>query len=441
MICKVRNAIERYNMPLRGKTVAVGVSGGADSMALLHVLIELKDELDIKIVVCHVNHGIRGESADRDEEFVVKACERLGVDCRVLKADVPDLAEKRHIGIEECGRKIRYDFFNSVGGNVVIATAHTLSDRCETLLLNIARGASVKGLCSIPAVRGNIVRPLIDCTRDDIELYCAENSIEYVTDETNFDDIYSRNRIRLNVIPELKKLNPSVEKSFMRLISNAEEESEFLNDFSLEIIEKIRTDGGYDAKQLKDRHIAIRKRVIFEIINSETGLIPEAVHVEQIDKILGGGRTEIIGDTIVEVKNGILFINPKSEKIEDWECEFDLSEAETPFGKIKAEIIHKKNLPSKHFVHNKVLDYDSIVGHAVLRNRRPGDKIKLAGSSCTKTLKKLFNEKHIENRNGVPVLADEFGICWVQGLGCADRCKIKPETDKILIIGEDKQND
>lgn len=441
MICKVRNAIERYNMPLRGKTVAVGVSGGADSMALLHVLIELKDELDIKIVVCHVNHGIRGESADRDEEFVVKACERLGVDCRVLKADVPDLAEKRHIGIEECGRKIRYDFFNSVGGNVVIATAHTLSDRCETLLLNIARGASVKGLCSIPAVRGNIVRPLIDCTRDDIELYCAENSIEYVTDETNFDDIYSRNRIRLNVIPELKKLNPSVEKSFMRLISNAEEESEFLNDFSLEIIEKIRTDGGYDAKHLKDRHIAIRKRVIFEIINSETGLIPEAVHVEQIDKILGGGRTEIIGDTIVEVKNGILVINPKSEKIEDWECEFDLSEAETPFGKIKAEIIHKKNLPSKHFVHNKVLDYDSIVGHAVLRNRRPGDKIKLAGSSCTKTLKKLFNEKHIENRNGVPVLADEFGICWVQGLGCADRCKIKPETDKILIIGEDKQND
>lgn len=441
MICKVRNAIERYNMPLRGKTVAVGVSGGADSMALLHVLIELKDELDIKIVVCHVNHGIRGESADRDEEFVVKACERLGVDCRVLKADVPDLAEKRHIGIEECGRKIRYDFFNSVGGNVVIATAHTLSDRCETLLLNIARGASVKGLCSIPAVRGNIVRPLIDCTRDDIELYCAENSIEYVTDETNFDDIYSRNRIRLNVIPELKKLNPSVEKSFMRLISNAEEESEFLNDFSLEIIEKIRTDGGYDAKQLKDRHIAIRKRVIFEIINSETGLIPEAVHVGQIDKILCGGRTEIIGDTIVEVKNGILVINPKSEKIEDWECEFDLSEAETPFGKIKAEIIHKKNLPSKHFVHNKVLDYDSIVGHAVLRNRRPGDKIKLAGSSCTKTLKKLFNEKHIENRNGVPVLADEFGICWVQGLGCADRCKIKPETDKILIIGEDKQND
>lgn len=428
-------------MPLRGKTVAVGVSGGADSMALLHVLIELKDELDIKIVVCHVNHGIRGESADKDEEFVVKACEKLGVDCRVLKADVPALAEKRHIGIEECGRKIRYDFFNSVGGNVVIATAHTLSDRCETLLLNIARGASVKGLCSIPAVRGNIVRPLIDCTRDDIELYCAENSIEYVTDETNFDDIYSRNRIRLNVIPELKKLNPSVEKSFMRLISNAEEESEFLNDFSLEIIEKIRTDGGYDAKQLKDWHIAIRKRVIFEIINSETGLIPEAVHVGQIDKILGGGRTEIIGDTIVEVKNGILVINPKSEKIEDWECEFDLSEAETPFGKIKAEIIHKKNLPSKHFVHNKVLDYDSIVGHAVLRNRRPGDKIKLAGSSCTKTLKKLFNEKHIENRNGVPVLADEFGICWVQGLGCADRCKIKPETDKILIIGEDKQND
>ena len=197
----------RYNMPLFGRTIAVGVSGGADSMALLHVLLELKDEFAMNIIACHVNHGIRGETADRDEKFVVEACKRLGVDVRILRADVPGTAKKMHLGVEECGRRIRYDFFNSVAGDVIIATAHTLSDRSETLLLNIARGASVKGLCSIPAVRGNIVRPLIDCTRADIEKYCSDNSIEFVTDETNFEDIYSRNRIRLNVIPELKKLS------------------------------------------------------------------------------------------------------------------------------------------------------------------------------------------------------------------------------------------
>ena len=441
MICKVKNAVMRYNMPLFGRTVAVGVSGGADSMALLHVLLELKDEFAMNIIACHVNHGIRGETADRDEKFVVEACKRLGVDVRILRADVPGTAKKMHLGIEECGRRIRYDFFNSVADDVIIATAHTLSDRSETLLLNIARGASVKGLCSIPAVRGNIVRPLIDCTRAEIEKYCSDNSIEFVTDETNFEDIYSRNRIRLNVIPELKKLNPSLERAFMRLISNAEEENDFMNGFSREILGKVELKNGYNARLLNDEHPAVRKRVIFEIINIETGIAPEAVHVEQVDKILQGGRTEIIGDTVVEVKNGVMKINPQKEEIADWEFDFDSLSAEIPFGKIRGEIIHRNNLSLKQSVHNKVLDYDSIVGHSVLRNRRPGDKMKLAGSSCTKTLKKLFNEKHIENRNCAAVLADEAGICWVQGLGCADRCKIKPETDKILIIGEDKQND
>lgn len=431
----------RYNMPLFGRTVAVGVSGGADSMALLNVLLELKDEFGMNIIACHVNHGIRGETADRDEKFVAEACKRLGVDVRILRADVPGTAKKMHLGVEECGRRIRYDFFNSVADDVIIATAHTLSDRSETLLLNIARGASVKGLCSIPAVRGNIVRPLIDCTRADIEKYCSDNSIEFVTDETNFEDIYSRNRIRLNVIPELKKLNPSLERAFMRLISNAEEENGFMNGFSREILGKVKLKDGYNAKLLNDEHPAVRKRVIFEIINNETGIAPEAVHVEQVDKILQGGRTEIIGDTVVEVKNGVMKINPQKEEIADWEFDFDSLSAEIPFGKIRGEIIHRNNLPLKQSVHNKVLDYDSIVGHSVLRNRRPGDKMKLAGSSCTKTLKKLFNEKHVENRNCAAVLADEAGICWVQGLGCADRCKIKPETDKILIIGEDKQND
>lgn len=431
----------RYNMPLFGRTVAVGVSGGADSMALLNVLLELKDEFGMNIIACHVNHGIRGETADRDEKFVAEACKRLGVDVRILRADVPGTAKKMHLGVEECGRRIRYDFFNSVADDVIIATAHTLSDRSETLLLNIARGASVKGLCSIPAVRGNIVRPLIDCTRADIEKYCSDNSIEFVTDETNFEDIYSRNRIRLNVIPELKKLNPSLERAFMRLISNAEEENGFMNGFSREILGKVKLKDGYNARLLNDEHPAVRKRVIFEIINNETGIAPEAVHVEQVDKILQGGRTEIIGDTVVEVKNGVMKINPQKEEIADWEFDFDSLSAKIPFGKIRGEIIHRNNLPLKQSVHNKVLDYDSIVGHSVLRNRRPGDKMKLAGSSCTKTLKKLFNEKHVENRNCAAVLADEAGICWVQGLGCADRCKIKPETDKILIIGEDKQND
>ncbi len=437
MICKVKNTIRRYNMPLTGRTVAVGVSGGADSMALLHVLLELKDEYKLNVIACHVNHGIRGETADRDEMFVIKECEKLGVEVHVLSADVPRGAEREHLGVEEYGRRLRYEFFNSVADDVIIATAHTLSDRCETLIFNITRGTSVKGLCSIPAVRDNIVRPLIDCTRDEIEKYCADNSIEYITDETNFEDIYSRNRIRLNVIPELKKLNPSLEKSFFRLICNAEEENDFISELSKQITDKAKKEDGYDAGLISCQHSAVAKRVIAEIITSETGLVPESIHILQVVDILGGGKTEIIGNTVVEVCNGVLRINPKAEIISAWEFDFTSFFAETPSGMVKAQILHKNKLPLKQFVHNKVLDYDSICGGLIIRNRRPGDKIKLAGSSCTKTLKKLFSEKHLENRNNIPVLADELGVCWVQGLGCADRCKIKENTEKILFFGED----
>lgn len=437
MICKVKKAIEGYSMPIKGKIVAVGVSGGADSMALLNVLLELREEYALTLIACHVNHGIRGVSADRDECFVREACKKLGVELRVLHADVPFLAAERHLGIEECGRQIRYEFFSSVCDGAVIATAHTLSDRCETLLLNLTRGSSVKGLCSIPPVRGNIVRPLIDCTRTDIESYCAEKGIEFVTDETNFEDIYSRNRIRLKVLPELRELNPNFEDAFCRLIKNAESENEYLDNIAREISEKARLKIGYDAELIRKQHKAVRQRVLFKLIVAEKQIIPEAVHLEQVDSVLSGGRTQIIGKTVIEVKNGTLCFDPVEEKTVEWVCDFSDLTAETPIGKINAKIINKNNLPPKHFVHNKVLDYSGIVGKLVLRNRRPGDKMRTAGSSCTKTLKKLFNEKQLDNRSGRLILADDEGVLWVQGIGCAERCKITEKTDKILIIGED----
>lgn len=428
-------------MPLNGKTVVVGVSGGADSMALLHVLLSLKDEYGIRLVACHVNHGIRGETADRDESFVRESCKSLGVELRVLKADIPALAAQKHLGIEECGRQVRYDFFNSVEDGALVATAHTLSDRCETLLMNIARGTSVKGLMSIPPVRGNIIRPLIDCTRTDIENYCEQNSVSYITDETNFEDTYSRNRIRLNVITQLKKINPSFEEAVLRLIRNAEEENELLETLSDDVIGRAVVDGGYSASVIKNERKAVVDRVLFKLICDQTGITPETVHVRQVSEILDGGKTEIIGNNIVEVKNSVLRFNPVTEDTVEWAEDFNGLAANTPQGRVKAKIIHKNNLPPKHFVHNKVVDWDSINGDLVLRNRRPGDKMRIAGSSCTKTLKKLFNEKHLDNRNNRPVLADESGIVWVLGLGCSDRCKITDKTQKILIIGEDEQND
>lgn len=434
MICKVRNAIAVYSMSVSSERVVVALSGGADSMALVNVLYDLREEYGFTLEACHVNHGIRGESAQRDEDFVKNACEKLGIKLHLHHADVPSLAEKRGIGLEECGRQVRYEFFSSLG-DCVIATAHTLSDRCETLLLNTARGTSLKGLCSIPAVRGNVIRPLIDCTRDDVEAYCSDKQIDYVTDETNLDPVYSRNRIRLKIIPELKQINPSFEKAAARLIESANEDESYFSEITKAIVSQAERQNGFDAELIKNQHPSVRKRALSYILKETAGITPELVHLKLIEKILDSGTVEIVGNTVVSVRNSLLTINPPKEEATEWETDFADFSADTPCGKVRAEIINKNELPPKHIVHNKVLDYDCIVGRCVLRNRRAGDRMRLAGSSCTKTLKKLFNEKHLEGRNNLLILADEDGILWVQGLGCADRAKITKETQKILIIG------
>ena len=381
MICKVRETLARCSMPVNDKRVVVALSGGADSMALLYVLCELKEEYGMAVEACHVNHGIRGEDAVRDEIFVKAECEKLGVILHTFHFDVPDLAKERGLGLEECGRQVRYEAFESLG-DCLIATAHTLSDRCETLLLNETRGASLKGICSIPAVRGNIIRPLIDCTREDVEEYCRLNSIPFVTDDTNFDDVYSRNRIRLNVIPELKKINPSFEKAVSRLIESANEDEDFFREVTEKVFESAKTDNGYNADIINAQHPSVRKRVLYKIINREADVKPELVHLKMVENILKGGTVQIIGDTVISVRNSVLVINPQSEEAEEWE--YDFSSLEASFGKriIKATVFNKNDLPPKQFVHKNVLDYDAVVGKCVLRNRRAGDRIRLAGSSC-----------------------------------------------------------
>ncbi len=433
MICKVKSAVEKYSMHPEGKRVVVALSGGADSMALLTVLYRLRNEYSLILEACHVNHGIRGDAAKSDEDFVKAYCEKLGIKLHLFSCDVPAVARKLGIGLEECGRRLRYEFFASLG-DCLIATAHTLSDRCETLILNEVRGSSVKGLCSIPAVRGNIIRPLIDCTRSDIEKYCSENSIPFVTDDTNFDDLYSRNRIRLNVIPELRKINPSLEQAFQRLISCAGEDEEYFERITSEIVSEAEKSNGYDAELISRQHTSVRKRAIARIIKTQTGLNPELIHLKMVEDILEGGTVQIIGDTVIRVKDSILYINPKEETAEEWEYDFSTLEVSLKNRKIKATVFNKNDLPPKQFVHNKVLDYDSVVGSCVMRNRRAGDRIRLAGSSCTKTLKKIFNEKHLEGRNNLAVLADDEGILWVEKLGCTDRAKITEKTVKVLLI-------
>ncbi len=433
MICKVKETVKKYGMFNENKNVIVGVSGGADSCALLFALCQLRDEYSLNLIAAHVNHGIRGKEAARDELFVKEFCNRLGVELKIAHFDVLMKAREMKLSVEECGRVLRYEFFESISPDSLIATAHNLNDCCETLLLNITRGTSTKGLASIPAVRGNIIRPIIDCTRAEIEAFCNENQIDFVTDSTNNDDVYTRNNIRLNVIPKLKEINPSFEQSVSRLIDDARIDNDYFNDIVNAVIKKSRRENGYDCEVISLNHPAVIKRVAAKLIEKETGLLPENKHVSAVCSILSGGKTQILSATQVTVRKGILSFG-QAELTSEWEREFTPGTVKIPNGETEFEIINNSSSAKIQFVHKNVLDFNTVEGSLILRSRREGDEIKIAGRNCTKKLKKLFIEEKIADKNSVCVLADDLGVVWVEGFGCAYRCRITDETEKVLTI-------
>ena len=217
LITKTEAAIKKYDLLSGGDSVIIALSGGADSVTLLSVLNSIKEKYNLKLYAAHLNHGIRGEEADNDEKFCKVLCENYNVQLFVKHIDVPKLCTEQKISAELCGRNERYKFFDELSAklNAKVATAHTASDNAETLLFNLCRGSSLAGAAAIPPKRGNIIRPLITLTRNEIESYCAENSLSYVTDSTNMSDSYTRNKIRHKVIPALKEVNPQAESAML----------------------------------------------------------------------------------------------------------------------------------------------------------------------------------------------------------------------------------
>ncbi|MCR5485723.1 MAG: tRNA lysidine(34) synthetase TilS [Clostridiales bacterium] len=442
MINKVYDTVKKYNMLTPGDRVIVALSGGADSMSLLYALLSLKDKLDITISAAHVNHCLRGKESDGDEMFVRSICEKEGIHLDVLKVDVSAEAAKTGEGTEECGRRIRYRFFESIDPKAKTATAHTLSDDLETMLLNLTRGTALNGLCGIPPVRDNFIRPLIECSRSEIEDFCLKNDIKYVTDSTNAETVYNRNKIRHLVIPTLKEINPSVEEAALRCSEILRDDEEFLNDCAKDLLESSKCESGYSLDIFKNAHRAVRKRAIIMLLRSRMIEKPQKHHADIIDGLLfSEGSLQTAPHVIMTAKNGLLYFEDLSEEIPEWSVDFSLGDVEYPLGKIECGIISENDLDYTQKIYKKYLaqclDYDKICGNMSFGSRREGDVITQSGGKCSKSLKKLFIEKKIprSERNGVVVLSDQNGVIWVEGYGCDARVKITDETNNILRIG------
>jgi len=466
LVNKAYNAIEQERMLDKTEkneavNVLVALSGGADSMALLHFFIQHKNKLGIvKLSAAHINHMLRDDESERDENFVSEQCRALGIPLYLKKTDVAREAELSGEGLEEAGRRIRYDFFYEIAlkTSSVIATAHTLSDSIETVLLNQARGCGLKGLYGIPPVREvtvdgkvlKIIRPLIYCTRAEIEEFCRENGIGYVTDSTNSQTDFARNRIRHLVVPNLKSINPDAESAFLRLMRHARQDGEFLDTLAGEALEKAAMKdgyGGYDAAALNGLPPALRSRAIIMAAKAADFGLPGKLtgrHIELIENILkDGGAVDLSCEIQARVSQGRFIINKTERKAKNNYIKNDIEIGISCafYGKIyRPVILSLDEFEKDKKIHKNLLkyalNYDKISGKLYMRSRQTGDVFTPAGRGVAKKLKKLFIEEKIPAhlRDQIPVVCDAQGIVLVGGIGCDERVRIDSSCSRVLVF-------
>lgn len=431
----VDKTIKQHNLLDGKKTVVVGFSGGADSVCLLHFLHKNRDFYGIDVVACHLNHLIRGQEAYRDQSFVESFCKEHNIKLTIKTLDIPKIATEQKISFELCGREQRYKFFSDTAKeyDALIATAHTASDNCETLIYNITRGCGISGLCAIPYRRDNIIRPLLDVTRQQIEAYCKENNLSYITDSTNLTDEYTRNKIRHNVIPVLQDINSDFTTSVTRLCENMSEISDFLKDYSHSELQKAKLSYGYDCEKLKKMPVAVLKTALISLL-SEYGIDYEQTHINLcVDIILSGGEVCLKnGFKAVAMQNVFRILGASQFDVLQKDFEITLQNTEEFSFNNNIYLVKKitidKNVHKKFL--NNVISCDIINADTVIRTRREGDFFTLNNRNVTKTLKKLFNELKIpkEKRNEILVVANKSEVLWIQGIGTSKTAAI---TDNI----------
>ncbi len=439
MLDKILNFAEKYNMISSGKTIICGLSGGADSVCLTYALYLLSKRKGFTVGAIHVNHCLRGQESDRDEAFCRKLCEGLGIELTVVSCNVREYAESNSLSTEEAARILRYRAFEEHSQGSIIATAHNANDNLETVIFNLSRGSALKGITGIPPVRGNIIRPLLTVTRTEIEEFLAENSIDYMTDSTNLSDDYTRNRIRHNILPQLAEINPSAVKTSVSSLDALREENSFIES---------ETDKAYNAcrfgdslKGLSEFHPVIRKRCIARLL-TEKRLPYSYDRLEEIDVLTHSkGKINLSGDVYAVSDGECITVKQISKTChEDISAELKLGSNTIFEGRtLTAELIKDKDLQYIKNVNTilviYLLDYDKIIGRAVIRNRRFGDKIKLIGRDFTSSVKKLINEKiPPECRETLHFIEDDEGTVFAEGLGVAQRAAPCENTVNYLKI-------
>lgn len=417
-------------------------SGGADSAALLVLLSTYCAEKKIPLVAVHVHHGIRGEEADRDAAFCADFCAARGIDFRLERVDAPAYSETHAVGLEEAARTLRYEVLDRIAAGeegTRIATAHSADDNLETVLFRLARGTALDGLCGIPPVRENIIRPLLACTAEDIRDYCHAEDIPFVTDSTNTDTTYTRNFIRREIVPLMRQIAAEPAVSVSRMSESLRADAAYLREMAEDVLRQTSKETFISLDRLHPLPDALLSRCIVILYENAAGGRRDlsAQHIHDVMRAVRAGgfsRVSLPGEITAVIAGRLLTMEKGKAEIPEPDPDFEvplmLGDNLFPhygFG-VRMERVWKEKIPEIEedcqniykLSTRAAIPFDTIKGTVLVRFRRGGDSIRTGG--MTRVVKKMLNEAKIPpaERARLPVFCDDGGVLWVPGLPYRD---------------------
>ena len=445
---KLRALAREYDMFPAGEAVLCAVSGGADSMCLLHLLSTLAPSWGVTLCAAHFNHQLRGEESGRDESFVREYCKSWNIPLTVGRGETRPFAEREGLSIEEAARTLRYAFLEQAAedtGCARICTAHTADDNAETVLWNLVRGSGLQGLCGIPPRRGKIVRPLLSATRAETEGYCAAHGIAYVEDSTNADEAYTRNFLRRQVMPLLRQANPRAAEHISGAAGRLRADNDYLNGLAQQAAGLARQAPGaltVETAVLTGLPLPVASRAVGLLVEQAGGGTRcNAAHIRALLDLCRSGdpsaRIDLPGMTARRVY-GELALSPAAEDA-GTPAPIPVREGGwTAFGDTGWSVFCQKAIcPEKNLKNPDTffLSCDKIKGVLLLRPRQTGDTLKLPGRH-SRTLKKMMIDSRIPRtlRSRLPVLADGGGVLAAAAFGPDESRLARPGEESLKIM-------